>query len=85
MTTEDEMVSIINSMDTLPLATRMQTRLPRRPTRGSLTSPSYLVRNRTLGPPLEARFPYHGSGAMTRSPSPLECRPDFPDAPREAH
>ena len=23
------------------------------PTRGSLTSPSYLVRNRTLGPPLE--------------------------------
>ena len=29
------------------------TRLPWRPTRGSLTSPSYLVRNRTLGPPLE--------------------------------
>src|SRR5574340_393900 len=26
---------------------------PWRPTRGSLTSPSYLVRNRTLGPPLE--------------------------------
>ena len=36
-----------------PLATRMETRLPWRPTRGSLTSPSYLVRNRTLGPPLE--------------------------------
>ena len=36
-----------------PLATRMETRLAWRPTRGSLTSPSYLVRNRTLGPPLE--------------------------------
>src|SRR5574340_820008 len=31
----------------------METRLPCRPTRGSLTSPSYLARNRTLGPPLE--------------------------------
>ena len=28
-------------------------RIPWRPTRGSLTSPSYLVRNRSLGPPLE--------------------------------
>ena len=28
---------------------------------------------------------YHGSGAMTRSPSPLAWRPDFPGAPREAH
>src|SRR5574337_790572 len=37
----------------LPLATLMETRLPWRPTRGSLTSPSYLVRKRTLGPPLE--------------------------------
>src|SRR5574337_761595 len=37
----------------LPLATRMETRLPWRPTRGSLTSPSHVVRNRTLGPPLE--------------------------------
>ena len=34
---------------------------------------------------LEARFPYHGSGAMTRSPSPLAWRPNFPGAPREAH
>ena len=34
-------------------ATRMETRLPWRPTRGSLTSPSYLVSNHTLGPPLE--------------------------------
>ena len=34
---------------------------------------------------LEARFPYHGSGAMTRSPSPLAWRPDFPGAPGEAH
>src|SRR5574342_141007 len=32
---------------------RGQSPLPWRPTRGSLTSPSYLVRNRTLGPPLE--------------------------------
>ena len=31
----------------------METRLPWRPTRGSLTSPSHLVRNRTLGQPLE--------------------------------
>src|SRR5574341_253464 len=29
----------------------METRLPWRPTRGSLTSASYLVRNRPLGPP----------------------------------
>src|SRR5574337_1201937 len=34
---------------------------------------------------LKARFPYHDSRAMTRSPSPLACRPDFPGAPREAH
>src|SRR5574340_469514 len=43
----------LGSNDALPLATRMETRLPWRPTRGSLTSPSYLVRNRILGPPLE--------------------------------
>src|SRR5574337_713631 len=43
----------LGSNDALPLATRMETRLPCRPTRGSLTSPSYLARNRTLGPPLE--------------------------------
>ena len=43
----------LGSNDALPLATRMETRLPWRPTRGSLTSPSHLVRNRTLGPPLE--------------------------------
>src|SRR5574340_650739 len=43
----------LGSNDALPLATRMETRLPWRPTRGSLTSPSYLVRNRTLGPPLD--------------------------------
>ena len=34
---------------------------------------------------LEARFPYQDSRAMTRTPSPLACRPDFPGAPREAH
>ena len=43
----------LGSNDALPHATRMETRLPWRPTRGSLTSPSYLVRKRTLGPPLE--------------------------------
>ena len=43
----------LESNDALPVATRVETRLPWRPTRGSLTSPSYLVRNRTLGPPLE--------------------------------
>src|SRR5574337_978922 len=43
----------LGSNDALPLATRMETRLPWRPTRGSLTSPSYLVRTRTLWPPLE--------------------------------
>src|SRR5574337_352609 len=43
----------LESNDALPLATRMETRLPWRPTSGSLTSPSYFVRNRTLGPPLE--------------------------------
>ena len=43
----------LGSRDALPLATRMETRLPWLTTRGSLTSPSYLVRNRTLGPPLE--------------------------------
>ena len=32
----------LGSSDALPLATRMETRLPWRPTRGSLTSPSYL-------------------------------------------
>src|SRR5574337_1134676 len=43
----------LESNDALPLAIRMETRLPWRPTRGSLTSPSHLVRNRTLGSPLE--------------------------------
>ena len=35
----------LGSNDALPLATRMETRLPWRPTRGSLTSPSYLVQS----------------------------------------
>ena len=43
----------LGSRDALPLATRMETRLAWRPTRGSLTSRSFLVRNRTLGPLLE--------------------------------
>ena len=38
---------------TVVFAILTETRLPWRPTRSSLTSPSYLVRNRTLGPPLE--------------------------------
>src|SRR5574342_302925 len=33
---------------------------------------------------LEARFPSHGSRAMTRSSSPLALGLDFPGAPREA-
>ena len=33
---------------------------------------------------LEVRFPYHGSRAITRSPSPCTWRPDFPGATREA-
>ena len=43
----------LESNDALALATRMETRLAWCPTRGSLTSPSYLVRKRTLEPPLE--------------------------------
>src|SRR5574337_1207001 len=43
----------LKSNDALPLATRMETRLPWPPRRVSLTSPSHLVRIRTLGPPLE--------------------------------
>ena len=46
----------LESNEALALATRMETRLPWRPTRGSLTSPSYLVRKRALGPPGE----FHG-------------------------
>src|SRR5574340_1499864 len=59
----------------LPLATRKETRLPWRPKRGSLTSPSYLVRNRTLGPPLEnnpERSEEHTS--ELQSPKDLVCR-----------
>src|SRR5574340_1462181 len=65
----------LESNDTLPLATRMGTRLPWRPTRGSLTSPSYLVRNRTLGPPLEnnpEKSEEHTS--ELQSPKDLVCR-----------
>ena len=43
----------LGSNDALPLATRMETRLAWGQTRGSLTSSSYPVRNRSLGPPLE--------------------------------
>ena len=41
----------------------METRLPWRPTRGSLTSPLYLMRNCTLGPPLEKN---HGTPPSSR-------------------
>src|SRR5574341_880679 len=70
----------LGSNDALPLATRMETRLPWRPTRGSLTSPSHLVRNRTLGPPLENNPeipPYPGRGPGT------DLRAVHPDRPRE--
>ena len=43
----------LGSNDAHPLAPSRETRLPWRPTRGSLATPSYLVRDRTLGPPLE--------------------------------
>ena len=43
----------LESNDVFPLATRMETWLPWRHTRGSLSSPSYLVRNPTLAPQLE--------------------------------
>src|SRR5574341_1068830 len=84
----------LGSNDALPLATRMETRLPLRPTRGSLTSRSYLVRNRTLGPPLE-RYPSRlesraGFFASTRDEClpprvRLECNPEIPVAPGEEH
>src|SRR5574341_990224 len=48
----------------------METRLPWRPTRGSLTSPSYLVRNRTLGPPLENHPETHPSSRRLGPSSP---------------
>ena len=53
-------------------------------TQGFLPQPGKAV-ERPSSTRLEARVPYHGSGAMTRSPSPLAWRPDFPGAPREAH
>ena len=53
-------------------------------TQGFLPQPGKAL-ERPSSTRLEARFPYHGSGAMTRSPSPLAWRPDFPGAPREAH
>ena len=52
-------------------------------TQGFLTQPEKDLEN----PPsthLESRFPYHDSRAMTRSPSPLAWRLDFPGATREA-
>ena len=33
----------------------------------------------------DPKVPSHALGAVTRSPSPLAWRPDFPGAPREAH
>src|SRR5574337_990272 len=49
-------------------------------TQGFLPQPGKAL-ERPSSTRLEARFPYHGSGAMTRSPSPLAWRPDFPGAP----
>ena len=62
----------LGSNDALPLATHMETRLPWRPTRGSLTSPSYLVRNRSVVPdslqphePCQALCPWDSPGRKT--------------------
>src|SRR5574339_273709 len=51
----------LGSNDALPLATRMETRLPWRPTRGSLTSPSYLGETAHWGRRSRTtpRFPRH--------------------------
>ena len=48
-------------------------------TQGFLPQPEEAL-ERPSSTRLEARFPYHGSGAVTRSPSPLAWRPDFPGA-----
>ena len=47
---------------------------PYRPTRGSLTSPSYLARNRTLGPPLENN-PEPPPSSVVPSNHLILCRP----------
>ena len=51
--------------------------------RAPITSLREKASERPSSTRLEARVPYHGSGAMTRSPSPLAWRPDFPGAPRD--
>ena len=77
----------LGNNDALPLATGMETRLPWRPTRGSLTSPSYLVRNHTLGPPLEKNptTPPSSRDEGLRFPHGLERNPDSSlQTPQEA-
>ena len=62
----------------------METRIPCRPTRGSLTSPSYLARNRTLGPPLERWCSaYREGGPDALLPKP-KGRPRKPGKPAYA-
>src|SRR5574339_662711 len=74
----------LGSNDALPLGTRMETRLPWRPTRGSLTSPSYLVRN-PWRPDSRAEF-FASSRDECLSPRVrLECSPEIPVAPGEEH
>src|SRR5574341_1231275 len=65
-------------MPSFPSQLEWKIGLPWRPTRGSLTSPSYLVRKRTLGPPLEnnpktpPRSEEHTS--ELQSPTKIVCR-----------
>ena len=63
---------------------RFQIQLDKRPLSPGISRPEKVL-ERPSSTRLEARFPSHGSGAVTRSPSPLAWRPDFPGAPREAH
>ena len=51
----------LESNDALPLATRMETRLPWGRTRGSLNSPSYLMRNHTQALQLDKNQETHPS------------------------
>src|SRR5574337_890923 len=53
-----------------------------RGTQGFLPQPGKAL-ERPSSTRLEARFPYHGSGAMTRSPPPLENNPEIPPSSRD--
>ena len=58
----------------------METRLPWRPTRGSLTSPSYLVRNRTQHHPTTSSILYrtpHLNKKQNKNTNPIISREDY--------